>query len=207
MAYQDITKKPQYISEGNDLKTVTDPCAQSETTIFHHTRQSAIELPYEMQVWMLQLYYTSRDSCITYGATCILFMSGEVLNLLSNQMPGQPCWFSNQPEKHKLGTGREDLSSCKLHWILLIRCQGSHVGFFYHPEKHKLGRGRWVIASCQILLNSSQWLQRSKKDLCQSELRVPAWILDWLKYFPIWMTQLKICRIWPCSRSTISLVD
>ena len=37
--------------------------------------------------------------------------------------------------------------------------------FSDRPEKHKLGRGRWDLASCQVLLNSAQWFQRSRKCL------------------------------------------
>ena len=33
-----------------------------------------------------------------------------------NQRPGRPSWFSDQPEKHKLGRGRGDLASCQVSW-------------------------------------------------------------------------------------------
>ena len=39
---------------------------------------------------------------------------GEVENVSANQRPGPPSCFSNRPEKHKLGRGRWDLSSCKV---------------------------------------------------------------------------------------------
>ena len=32
----------------------------------------------------------------------------------TNQWPGRPSWFFDQPEKHKLGRGREDLASCQV---------------------------------------------------------------------------------------------
>ena len=32
----------------------------------------------------------------------------------TNQRPGQPSWFSDQPEKHKLARGRWDLASCQV---------------------------------------------------------------------------------------------
>ena len=41
----------------------------------------------------------------------------------TNQRPGQPSWFSNQPEKHKLGRGREDLASCRVSWNSFQRFQ------------------------------------------------------------------------------------
>ena len=36
----------------------------------------------------------------------------EVQNVSANQSPGQPSCFSDQPEKHKLGRGRLDHTSC-----------------------------------------------------------------------------------------------
>ena len=39
---------------------------------------------------------------------------GEVENVSANQRPGRPSCFSDQPEKHKLGTGRWDLASCQV---------------------------------------------------------------------------------------------
>ena len=32
----------------------------------------------------------------------------------TNQRPGRPSWFSDQPKKHKLGRGRGDLASCQV---------------------------------------------------------------------------------------------
>ena len=43
--------------------------------------------------------------------------------------------------------------------------------FSDRPEKHKLDRGRWDLASYQVLLNSVQRFQRSRKSLSQSEAR------------------------------------
>ena len=37
---------------------------------------------------------------------------GEVENVSANQSPGRPSYFSDRPEKHKLGRGRLDLASC-----------------------------------------------------------------------------------------------
>ena len=39
---------------------------------------------------------------------------GEVENVSANQKPGWPSYFSDQPEKHKLGRGRWDLASCQV---------------------------------------------------------------------------------------------
>ena len=38
----------------------------------------------------------------------------EVENVPANQRPGQPSYFSDRPEKHKLGRGRGDLASCQV---------------------------------------------------------------------------------------------
>ena len=91
---------------------------------------------------------------------------GEVENVSTNQRSGRPSCFSDRPEKHKLGRGHWDLSSCQvsLNSVLTavseekpkksqpIRGQGGHLVFFDRPEKHKLGRGRWDLASCQVSL-------------------------------------------------------
>ena len=39
---------------------------------------------------------------------------GEVKNVSANQRPGRPSCFSDRPEKHKLGRGRWDLTSCQV---------------------------------------------------------------------------------------------
>ena len=39
---------------------------------------------------------------------------GEVKNVLANQRPGRPSFFSDRPEKHKLGRGLWDLASCQV---------------------------------------------------------------------------------------------
>ena len=39
---------------------------------------------------------------------------GEVENVSTNQKPGRPSCFSDRPEKHKLGRGRWDLTSCQV---------------------------------------------------------------------------------------------
>ena len=39
---------------------------------------------------------------------------GEVENVSANQRPGRPSCFSDRLEKHKLGRGRWDLSSCQV---------------------------------------------------------------------------------------------
>ena len=39
---------------------------------------------------------------------------GEVENVSDNQRSGWPSWYSDRPEKHKLGRGRWDLASCQV---------------------------------------------------------------------------------------------
>ena len=39
---------------------------------------------------------------------------GEVENVSANQRPGRPSCFSDRPEKHKLGRGCWDLTSCQV---------------------------------------------------------------------------------------------
>ena len=39
---------------------------------------------------------------------------GEVKNVSANQRPGRPSWFSDRPEKHKLGRAHWDLTSCQV---------------------------------------------------------------------------------------------
>ena len=39
---------------------------------------------------------------------------GEVENVSANQRSGRPSYFSDRPEKHKLGRGRWDLASCQV---------------------------------------------------------------------------------------------
>ena len=38
----------------------------------------------------------------------------EVENVSANQTPGWPSYFSDRPEKHKIGRGRWDLASCQV---------------------------------------------------------------------------------------------
>ena len=47
----------------------------------------------------------------------------EVENVSANQRPGRPSWFSDRPEKHKLGRGRWDLASCQVSLNSVERCQ------------------------------------------------------------------------------------
>ena len=107
---------------------------------------------------------------------------GEVENVSVNQRPGRPSYFSDRPEKHKLGRGRWDLASCQVSLNSFQRFQGEvekvsanqRPGrpscFSDRPEKHKLCRGHCDLASVQVSLNSVQWFQRrSRKCLSQSE--------------------------------------
>ena len=41
-------------------------------------------------------------------------LRGEVNNVSANQRPGRPSWFSDRPEKHKLGKAHWDLASCQV---------------------------------------------------------------------------------------------
>ena len=107
----------------------------------------------------------------------------EVENVSANQRPGRPSYFSDRPEKHKLGRGHWDLP-VKFCWIPFsgFREEVENVSanqrlgrpscFSDQPEKHKLGRGLWDLATCQVSLNSVQrFHQRSRKFLSQSEAR------------------------------------
>ena len=45
----------------------------------------------------------------------ILFSSfRKVKNIAANQRQGQSSWFSDRPEKHKLGRGHWDIASCQV---------------------------------------------------------------------------------------------
>ena len=112
---------------------------------------------------------------------------GEVKNVSANQKPWRPPSFSDWPEKHKIGRGRWDLSSCQVlsnsvQWFqrrsrkCLDQSEArAAILFFFFPsarKKTKLGRGRWDLASYQVSLNSVQRFQRrSRKCLSQSEAR------------------------------------
>ena len=92
-------------------------------------------------------------------------------NVSANQARAA-IFFSDWPEKHKLGRGGWDLASCQVslnsvHWFQRRsrKClRQSEAGrpscFSDRPEKHKLGRGRWDLTSCQVSLNSVQRFQR-----------------------------------------------
>ena len=79
----------------------------------------------------------------------------EVENFSANQRPGLPSYFSNQPEKHKLGRGRWDLASrqASLNSVQTFQRRSQKflsrsearvaILFFDQPEKHKLGRRCW----------------------------------------------------------------
>ena len=116
---------------------------------------------------------------------------GKVKNVSANQRPGQPPWFSDRHEKHKLCRGHWDHASCQVPLISVQQFQrGSRkclsqskakaaILIFDRPEKHKLGRGHWDLASCKVSLNSVQRFQRrSRKCLSQSEARA-AILLFW----------------------------
>ena len=72
----------------------------------------------------------------------------------TNQGPGRPSWFSDQPEKHKLVEEVDILLPVKFHKIPFSgfrgkvknvsanQRQGRPSCFSDRPEKHKLGRGR-----------------------------------------------------------------
>ena len=75
-------------------------------------------------------------------------------------------FFTDWPEKYKLGKGCWDLTSCQVslnsvQWFQrrsrkmsqLIRGQGGHLVFLTVPKKHKLGRGHYDLASCQVSMN------------------------------------------------------
>ena len=76
---------------------------------------------------------------------------GEVENVSANQRPGRPSCFSDQREKHKLGRGRWDLTSCQISLNSVrrfqkgkskmsqpIRGQGGHLVFSIGPKNTNL---------------------------------------------------------------------
>ena len=91
--------------------------------------------------------------------------------------------FPIGPKNTNLVEDLEILLPVKFRWILFSGFRGEVENvsanqrpgrpscFSDRPEKHKLGRGRWDLASCQVLLNSVQWFQRSRKCLSESETR------------------------------------
>ena len=51
---------------------------------------------------------------VKFHSILISGFRGEVENVSAIQRTGRPSCFSNQPEKHKLGRGRWDLTSCQV---------------------------------------------------------------------------------------------
>ena len=107
---------------------------------------------------------------------------GEVENVSANQRSGWPSWFSDRPEKHKLGRGNWVLASCQIslnsvQWFQRrsLKCfsqleAAAAILVFLSAPKHKVGRGSWDIASCPVSFNSfQQFLKRSRKCISQSE--------------------------------------
>ena len=106
----------------------------------------------------------------------------EVEIVLANQRPGRPSFFSDRPEKHKLGRGRWDLASCQVSLDSVQRFQrrsrkclsqsearAAILFFSDRPEKNKLGRGHWDLASCQVSLNSVQQFQRRSRNVSANQ--------------------------------------
>ena len=76
---------------------------------------------------------------------------GEVKNVSANLRPGRPSFFSDRPEKHKLGRAHWDLASCQVSSNSVqrfqrrskkmsqpIRGQGGHLGFLIGPKNTNL---------------------------------------------------------------------
>ena len=67
----------------------------------------------------LQLLQIFRNLYILKSMSSFSLLSYYIIKCLNkcvstNQRPGRPSWFSDQPEKHKLGRGRGDLASCQV---------------------------------------------------------------------------------------------
>ena len=96
---------------------------------------------------------------------------GEVENVSANQRLGRQSWFSDWPEKHKLGRGRWDLTSCQVSFLILFigfteeanQRPGWLSSFSIRAEKHKLCRGRCNLAYRQVSLNSVLRFQRKSQ--------------------------------------------
>ena len=58
----------------------------------------------------------------------------EVENVSANQRPGRPSYFSDQPEKHKLGRGLWDLASCQVSLNSVQRFQRRSRKFLSQSE-------------------------------------------------------------------------
>ena len=90
----------------------------SETTVLNSTkldREQDLNVPYQVCVfhadqeknWPIR----QKGGTLYSGARYAAFWR-EFENVSASQRPGLPSYFSNGPEKHKLGRGRLDLASC-----------------------------------------------------------------------------------------------
>ena len=120
---------------------------------------------------MLRSYFQSSFSWIPFSR-----FRGEVENVSANQRPGRRSYFSNQPEKHKLGRGCWDLASCQVSLNSVqpfqrrsrkcLRQSEARVAILFiwsARKKHKLGRGHSDLASYEFSLNSVQWFHRRSR--------------------------------------------
>ena len=93
---------------------------------------------------------------------------GEVENVSVNQKQGRPSYFSDRPEKHKLGRGGWDLASCQvslnsIQWFqrrsqkCLSQSEARAAILFFRQARktHKLGRRLWDLASSFVEFRSA----------------------------------------------------
>ena len=97
---------------------------------------------------------------------------GKVENTLANQRSWQPSWFSDRPERHKLGRGRWDLFPAKFRWIPFSGFRGEVENVsdnqrpgrpsWFSDRPEQFVRGCWYLAFYQISLNSAQRMKMSR---------------------------------------------
>ena len=111
---------------------------------------------------------------------------GEVENVSTNQRQGQPSWFSDRPEKHKLGRGHWDVAFCQVSLNFIQRFQRRSEKCLSQSEAkaalllfRSARKNTNLVEDVEILLpikfrsfNSvPQFQRRSGKYLSQSEAR------------------------------------
>ena len=108
-------------------------------------------------------------------------IKGEVENVSANQGPGRPAHFWISRKKKSLVQDVEILLHVRFSWIPFsgiireVENVSANQGpgwpscFSKWPQQLKLGRGLWGLVFWQVLLNSVQQFQRSRKCLSQSE--------------------------------------
>ena len=102
-------------------------------------------------------------------------LRGEVENVSDNRRPGGHLVFPDRPEKHKLGRGHWDLTSCHVSFNSVQRFKRrswkcisqsktrAAICSSDRPEQHKFGRWRWDLASCSSFVELVPRFQRRSR--------------------------------------------